>query len=45
MIVAEKTAFGPLATIFKNTPVSTWSDYLVVHYLHTFSPFLPKTLR
>src|SRR5579863_7168319 len=42
VIVAEKTAFGPLGTIFKNTPVSTWSDYLVVHYLHTFSPYLPK---
>jgi len=42
VIVAEKTAFAPLATIFKNTPVSTWSDYLVVHYLHTFSPYLPK---
>src|SRR5579863_2370024 len=42
VIVAEKTAFGPLAAIFKNTPVSTWSDYLVVHYLHTFSPYLPK---
>ena len=42
VIVAEKTAFGPLATIFKNTPVSTWSDYLVVNYLHTFSPYLPK---
>jgi putative endopeptidase len=42
VIVAEKTAFGPLATIFKNTPVSTWSDYLVVHYMHTFSPYLPK---
>jgi putative endopeptidase len=42
VIVAEKSAFGPLATIFKNTPVSTWSDYLVVHYLHTFSPYLPK---
>lgn len=42
VIVAEKTAFGPLATIFKNTPVSTWSDYLVVHYLHTFAAYLPK---
>jgi len=42
VIVAEKTAFGPLATIFKNTPVSTWRDYLTVHYLHTFSPYLPK---
>jgi putative endopeptidase len=40
--VAEKTAFAPLATIFKNTPVSTWRDYLTVHYLHTFSAYLPK---
>jgi putative endopeptidase len=42
VIVAEKTAFGPLATIFKNTPVSTWRDYLIVHYLHTFAAYLPK---
>ena len=42
VIVAEKTAFGPLAVIFKNTPVETWRDYLTVHYLHTFSPYLPK---
>ena len=42
VIVAEKTAFAPLGTIFKNTPVSTWRDYLTVHYLHTFSPYLPK---
>ena len=42
VIVAEKTAFGPLAVIFKNTPVSTWRDYLIVHYLHTFSAYLPK---
>ena len=42
MIVAEKSAFGPLANIFTDTPVSTWRDYLIVHYLHTFSPYLPK---
>jgi len=42
VIVAEKTAFAPLAAIFKNTPVSTWRDYLTVHYLHTFSSYLPK---
>jgi len=42
VIVAEKTAFGPLATIFKNTPVSTWRDYLAVHYLHGAAPYLPK---
>ena len=42
VIVAEKTAFGPLGTIFRNTPVSTWRDYLTVHYLHTFAAYLPK---
>ena len=42
VIVAENTAFGLLATLFKNTPVSTWRDYLIVHYLHTFAPYLPK---
>jgi len=42
VIVAEKTAFAPLGTIFKTTPVSTWRDYLTVHYLHTFSSYLPK---
>ena len=42
VIVAEKTAFGPLAKIFAATPVSTWRDFLVVHYLHSYSAFLPK---
>ena len=42
VIVAEKSAFGPLAKVFAATPVSTWRDYLVVNYLHTFSPYLPK---
>ncbi len=42
VIVAEKSAFAPRATIFKNTPVSTWRDYLIVHYLHTFASNLPK---
>jgi len=42
VIVAEKTAFGPLAKIFAATPVSTWRDYLTVHYLHTFAAYLPK---
>ena len=42
VIVAEKSAFGPLAKIFAETPVSTWRDYLIVHYLHAFSAYLPK---
>ena len=41
VIVAEKTAFGPLAKVFAATPVSTWRDYLTVHYLRAFSAYLP----
>ena len=42
VIVTEKTAFAPLAAIFRNTPLSTWRDYLTVHYLHASAPYLPK---
>jgi putative endopeptidase len=42
VIVAEKTAFAPLGDIFANVPVSTWRDYLTVHYLHHYSAYLPK---
>lgn len=42
VIVAENTAFGPLARIFAATPVSTWRDYLTVHYLRAFAAYLPK---
>ena len=41
-IVAEKSAFEPLAKIFADTPVSTWRDYLTVHYLQHFASYLPK---
>ena len=40
--MAEKTAFEPLAKIFADTPVSTWRDYLTVHYLHSCRAYLPK---
>lgn len=42
VIVAEKTAFAPLAKIFASVPVSTWRDYLAVHYLHHYAAYLPK---
>jgi putative endopeptidase len=42
VIVAEKSAFEPLAKVFAATPVSTWRDYLTVHYLHSMSAYLPK---
>ena len=41
VIVAEKSAFEPIAKIFAATPVSTWRDYLVVHYLHSYAAYLP----
>jgi putative endopeptidase len=42
VIVGEKSAFEPLARIFADTPVSTWRDYLTVHYLHSMSSYLPR---
>ncbi len=43
VIVFEKSAFPRLAAIFAATPITVWRDYLTVHYLHEFSPYLPKT--
>ncbi|MBU6297753.1 MAG: M13 family metallopeptidase [Alphaproteobacteria bacterium] len=42
VIVAEKSAFPKIAAIFGKTPVSVWRDYLAVHYLHVYAPYLPK---
>ena len=42
VVVSQKSAFGPLAKIFAATPVAVWRDYLTVHYLHSFSAYLPK---
>jgi putative endopeptidase len=42
IIVQENTAFAPLAKIFAATPVSTWRDYFVSHYLHSMAAYLPK---
>jgi len=42
VIVAEKSAFEPLAHVFVTTPVNVWRDYLTVHYLHTVAALLPK---
>jgi putative endopeptidase len=42
VLVGEKSAFEPLAKVFAATPVDVWRDYLTVHYLHTFSAYLPK---
>jgi putative endopeptidase len=42
VIVAQKSAFPELAMIFASTPVAVWRDYLTVHFLHHFAPYLPK---
>ena len=42
VIVQENTAFAPLAQIFAATPVSTWRDYLTLHYMQNMSSYLPK---
>ena len=42
VIVAEKLAFPELGKIFAATPVSTWRDYLISHYLHSYAAYLPK---
>jgi len=44
VVVAEKSAFPELAKIFAATPVSTWRDYLAVHYLHSYASYLPQNL-
>ena len=44
VIVAEKSAFPKLATIFAETPTAVWRDYLVTHYMHSFAAYLPKAI-
>ncbi len=40
-IVSELDAIGPLATLFKATPVDTWRSYLTYHYLRNTAVLLP----
>jgi putative endopeptidase len=42
VIVAENTAFEPMAKVFAAAPVSTWRDYLTVNYLRNNAAYLPK---
>ena len=44
LIVAEVTAIGPLATLFKNTPVQSWKDYLTYHLISASAGLLNKEL-
>ncbi|KAF0186864.1 MAG: putative endopeptidase [Hyphomonadaceae bacterium] len=43
-VVAELSAMAPLATLFKNTPVSTWKEYLTYHLISTSAGLLPKAI-
>jgi len=42
VIVSEKTAFPQLASLFAQTPVEVWRDYLTFHYLSGHAAYLPK---
>jgi putative endopeptidase len=43
-VVSEITAMAPLATLFKNTPVSTWKTYLSYHLIANSASLLPKAI-
>ena len=44
VIVAENTAFPKLAAIFEKTPVPVWRDYLTLHFLSSYAPYLPQKI-
>ncbi len=44
VVVTQKSAFGPMAKIFAETPVAVWRDYMTIHYLHAYAAFLPKAV-
>jgi len=44
VVLAEKSAFPPLAMVFAKTPVAVWRDYLTVRYMHSFASYLPKAI-
>jgi putative endopeptidase len=41
LIVRENTAFPEMAKIFAGTPLDVWRDWLILHYLHNMSAYLP----
>ncbi len=41
VIVREKEAFPALATLFEQTPVNVWRDYLMVRYINANAEFMP----
>lgn len=43
-VVSEVSAMAPLATLFKNTPVAVWKDYLTYHLINASAALLPKPI-
>jgi len=44
VVVSELSAFPAIAKIFEATPVPVWRDYMTIRYLHSFAPYLPRTI-
>ena len=42
--VAENTAFPALATLFRETPVAVWRDFLAERLVHAHAYLLPKAI-
>jgi putative endopeptidase len=43
-VVREADTMAPLASLFRQTPVATWREYLAYHYLRSNAPVLPQSL-
>ncbi len=43
-VVAELSAIAPLADLCMATPVSTWREYIIWHYLRGFATVLPRAI-
>ena len=43
-VVREADAMAPLAALFGRTPVATWREYMVYHYLRSNATVLPQAL-
>ena len=41
VVISELSAMGPLAQLFRSTPVDTWRSYLRYHYLTSNASHLP----
>jgi endothelin-converting enzyme/putative endopeptidase len=42
VVVGETTAIQAATTMIDQVPLETWKDYLTLHFLDNFAPFLPR---